>query len=62
MALFAIDTEEKLNWFLNALENEEIQFEQKERTKEEMEELDREISEYKVMREKSNVSKELVFA
>jgi hypothetical protein len=62
MALFAIDTEEKLNWFLNALENEEIQFEQKIRTKEEMEELDREIAEYKAMRQKSNVSKELVFA
>jgi len=59
MALFAIDTEEKLNWFLNALENEEIQFEQRERTEEEMEEMRREIAEYKAMRQKN---KELVFA
>jgi hypothetical protein len=62
MALFAIDTEEKLNWFLNALENEEIKFEQKERTKEEMEELDKEIAEYKAMKQKSKVNKELAFA
>jgi hypothetical protein len=62
MALFAIDTEERLNWFLNALENEEIKFEQRNRTKEEMEELDREIAEYKANRQKSKTSKELVFA
>ena len=61
MALFAIDTEEKLNWFLNALENEEIQFEQRERTEEEMEEMRREIDEYKAMRQK-NKARELVFA
>jgi len=59
MALFAIDTKEKLDWFLNALENEEIQFEQRERTKEEMEELDRDIAEYKAMKQKN---KELVLA
>ena len=58
MALFAIDTEEKLNWFLNALENEEIQFEQKDHTEEEMEELRRDIAAYKAMRQKN---KKLVF-
>ena len=61
MALFAIDTEEKLNWFLNALENEEIQFEQRDHTEEEMKELRKEISEYKAMRQK-NKAKEAVFA
>ena len=62
MALFAIDTEEKLNWFLNALENEDIQFEQKIRTEEEMREIDREIAEYKAMRQKNKVNEGLVFA
>jgi len=59
MALFAIDTEEKLNWFLKALENEEIQFEQKDQTEEEMEELRKEIAEYKAMKQKNE---KLVFA
>ena len=61
MALFAIDTKERLDWFLNALENEEIQFEQRERTEEEMEEMRREIAEYKALRQKSK-NKELVLA
>ena len=43
--MIAIDTEEKLNWLLNGLENGEIVVVSKKRTDEEKEELHREIEE-----------------
>ena len=61
MALFAIDTQEKLDWFLNALENSEIQLVSRVLTEEDREEIRNEIAEYKANRQK-NKTKELVFA
>ena len=60
--MYAIDTQERLDWFLNALENNEIQFVSRERTEEEWEEMRREIAEYKATRQENNISKELAFA
>jgi len=60
--MIAIDTEEKLNWLLNGLENGEIVVVSKKRTNEEKEELRREIEEYKAMRLEENKIEEPVFA
>jgi len=60
--MIAIDTEEKLNWLLNGLENEEIVVVSKKRTDEEKEELRREIAEYKAMRLEKNKIEEPAFA
>jgi hypothetical protein len=59
--MIAIDTKEKFDWFLGVLENNELQVVSRERTKEEWEEISREIAEYKAMRQKNKV-KELVLA
>ena len=60
--MIAIDTEEKLNWLLNGLENGEIVVISKKRTDEEKEELRREIEEYKAMHLEENKTEEPVFA
>jgi len=60
--MIAIDTEEKLNWLLNGLENGEIVVISKKRTDEEKKELRREIEEYKAMRLEENKIEEPAFA
>ena len=60
--MIAIDTDEKLNWFLNGLENEEFIIGGTNPTEEDLKEFDREIAKYKAMQQKSNVIKEPVFA
>ena len=60
--MIAIDTDEKLNWLVNGIENGEIQLISRERTEEEWEEIRIEIAEYKAARQENKVSKELVFA
>ena len=57
----AIDTKEKLDWFLNGLENNEIQLVSREWTKEEEAELSREIARRKAMKQKTP-AKEAVLA
>ena len=59
--MIAIDTDEKLNWLVNGIENGEIQLISRKRNEEEWEEISMEIAEYKAMRQKNNVSKEFVF-
>ena len=59
--MIAIDTIEKLNWFLNGLENEEFIIGGTNPTEEELQKFDKEIAEFKAMKQKNNVSKELVF-
>ena len=60
--MIAINTDEKFNWILNALENDEIIIGGTNPSEEELRDLDREIAEYKAMSQKSNVSRELVYA
>jgi len=60
MEIYAIDTEEKLNWFLNALENEEIVIDGRHLTEQDKEEIDKEIARQKAMRKEK--AKELVLA
>ena len=61
--MYNLDTGEKvdLNWFLNALENEEIIIGGTNPTKEEFEEIDRKIAELKATRQKTP-AKETVLA
>ena len=60
--MIAIDTDEKLDWFLNGLENEEFIIGGTNPTEEDLKEFDRKIAEYKAMKQKNNVSKKLAFA
>jgi len=55
--MIAIDTQEKLDLIMNALEDGEIILDNRKRTKEDDEEVCREIAEYK-----ANHKKSLVFA
>ena len=57
-----IDTDEQFNWLLEAFESDCFQVESREWTQEEEEELSREIAIRKAMKQKNNVSKELVYA
>ena len=50
--MIAIDTEEKLDLIMNALEDREIVLDNRKRTKEDDDEVCREIAEYKAMRQK----------
>ena len=59
--IIAIDTKEKLDCLLNALENNEIQLVSREWTKEEEAELAREIARRKALR-KETKAKEAVLA
>jgi len=45
--MIAIDTKEKLDWLLNALEDGEIVLDNRKRTEEEWAEISREIAEYR---------------
>ena len=45
--MIAIDTKEKLDWLLNALEDGEIILDNRKRTKEDDDEVCREIAEYR---------------
>ena len=51
--MIAIDTKEKLDWFLNALENNEIQLVSSRLTKEDKEEISRELAEYRAAHPKT---------
>jgi len=57
-----LDSDEKWDWFTNVLENDELQLVSRKLTEEDREEIRMEIAEYKAMRQKNNVSKELVYA
>jgi polysaccharide pyruvyl transferase WcaK-like protein len=50
--MIAIDTQEKLDWLMNALEDREIVLDNRKRTKEDDDEVCREIAQYKAMRQK----------
>ena len=51
--MIAIDTKEKLDWLLNALENNEIQLVSSRLTKEDEAEISREIAEYRATHPKT---------
>jgi len=53
--MIAIDTKEKLNWFLNGVENGEIIIDSRNMTKEEREDMRREIAEYKATQHNTKV-------
>ena len=59
--MIAIDTKEKLDWLLNALEDGEIVLDNRKRTKEECEEISRELAEYRATHP-NNPAKEAVLA
>jgi len=59
--MIAIDTKEKLDWLLNALENNEIQLVSSRLTKEDEAEISREIAEYRATHQKTP-AKEAVLA
>jgi polysaccharide pyruvyl transferase WcaK-like protein len=50
--MFAIDTEEKFDWIMNALEDREIVLDNRKRTEEDDKEVCKEIAEYKTKRKK----------
>jgi hypothetical protein len=56
--MYNLDTGEEvdLDWFLNALENEEIIIGGTNPTKEEFEEIDRKIAEFKAMQQETHVT------
>ena len=54
--MIAIDTEEKLDWIMNALEDREIVLDNRKRTKEDDDEVCREIAKYKAMRQKTTAT------
>jgi hypothetical protein len=56
--MYNLDTGEKvdMDWFLNALENEEIIIGGTNPTKEEFEEIDRKIAELKAMQQETHVT------
>jgi len=53
--MIAIDTDEKLNWFINGIENEEIIIDSRHMTKEDREDMRREIAEYKAMKQNTKM-------
>ena len=59
--MIAIDTKEKLDWLLNALENNELQVISRKLTKEDDEEMCRAIAEYEATHPKTS-AKEAVLA
>ena len=60
--MYRIDTEEKLNWFLNGLENGDIVVGGTNPTEQDFAEISREINEYKAMSQKSLDSTRVVAA
>jgi hypothetical protein len=59
--MIAIDTDEKLDWLLNALEDGEIVLDNRKRTKEEWDEISRELAEYRATHPKTP-AKDMVLA
>jgi polysaccharide pyruvyl transferase WcaK-like protein len=59
--MIAIDTQEKFDWLMNALEDREIILDNRKRTKEDDEEICRAIAEYKDMRQET-LATEMVLA
>jgi len=59
--MYWIDTDEKLDWLLNALENNELQFVSQTLTAEDKAEISRELAEYKAAHPKTP-AKEAVLA
>ena len=57
-----LDTDEKMKWLINALENNELQLVSRKLTKEDSSEIRREIAEYKTMRNKTVSAEEYAFA
>ena len=57
-----LDSDEKWDWFTKVLENDELQLVSRKLTEKDREEIRMEIAEYKANRQKSNVTKELVYA
>jgi len=57
-----LDSEEKMKWLIDALENNELQLVSKKLTKEDSAEIRREIAEYKTMRNKSAPIEGFTFA
>jgi hypothetical protein len=51
--MIAIDTDEKLNWFINGIENGDIIIDSRHMTKEERGDMRREIAEYKAMKQQT---------
>jgi len=58
--MIVIDTDEKFNWFINGIENDEITIDSRHMTKEDREDMRREIAEYKAMKQNTKVE-EAVF-
>jgi len=48
-----LDTNEKIKWFMNALENNELHLDNRKLTDEDSAEIRREIAEYRTMRNKT---------
>ena len=59
--MIAIDTKEKLDWLLNALENNELQVISRKLTKEDDEEMCRAIAEYRAAHPKTT-ARDMVLA
>ncbi|WP_461257155.1 hypothetical protein [Treponema sp. R80B11-R83G3] len=51
--MYAIDTQEKMDWLLNGLENGEIVLESRKLTEEDKAEISRELAEYKAAHPKT---------
>lgn len=60
--MIAIDTQEKFDWFLDVLDNNELQLVSREQIEKELDEISREIAKYKAMHKKEKAAKELVYA
>ena len=53
--MIAINTDEKIDWFLNVIENDDIIIDSRRMSKEDREDMRREIAEYKAMRQESKI-------
>jgi len=53
--MIAIDTDEKLKWFINGIENDEIIIDSRHMTREDREDMRREIAEYKAMKQNTKM-------
>jgi len=54
--MYAIDTQEKMDWLLNGLENGEIILDNRKLTDEDRKEIRREIAELKAMRQETSAT------
>jgi len=58
--MIAIDTDEKFNWFINGIENDEIIIDSRRMTKEDREDMRREIAEYKAMKQNTKMKETIL--